>query len=102
MKIDFLIAGQFPGDGKPGPIAFPLPQDASEEVNGVRVLKLEPLIELKLASGQASHRGGDLNDVQRLIQSLKLPLDFAERLNPSVRAAYAAKWNDAQIASQEE
>ncbi len=102
VKIDFLIAGQFPGDGKPGPIAFPLPQDASEEVNGVRVLKLEPLIELKLASGQASHRGGDLNDVQRLIQSLKLPLDFADRLNPSVRAAYAAKWNDAQIASQEE
>ena len=102
VKIDFLIAGQFPGDGKPGPIAFPVPRDASEELSGLRVLKLEPLIELKLASGQASHRGGDLNDVQRLIQALKLPLDFAERLNPSVRAAYAAKWNDAQIASQDE
>lgn len=102
VKIDFLVAGQFPGDGKPGPIAFPAPQDASEEMDGLRVLKLEPLIQLKLASGQASHRGGDLNDVQRLIQLLKLPIDFADRLDPSVRAAYAAKWQDAQIAAQEE
>jgi hypothetical protein len=102
VKIDFLVAGQYPGDGKPGPIAFPVPQDASQEMDGLRVLKLEPLIQLKLASGQASHRGGDLNDVQRLIQLRKLPLDFADRLDPSVRAAYGAKWNDAQIALQEE
>ena len=102
VKIDFLIAGQYPGDGKPGPIAFPPPSEASEEKDGLRVLKVERLIELKLASGQASHRGGDLNDVQKLIQALKLPQDFSDRLNPSLRDAYIAKWKDAQIAAQEE
>lgn len=102
VKIDFLVAGQFPGDGMPGPISFPQPMDASEVLDGLRVLKLERLVELKLASGRASHRGGDLNDVQRLIQAVKLPEEFAERLHPSVRDAYHAKWKDAQIGAQEE
>lgn len=102
VRIDFLIAGQFPGDGRPGPIAFPSPADAYEEIDGLKVLKRERLVELKLASGQASHRAGDLSDVQRLIQAVKLPIDFAERLHPSVRDAFLAKWNDAQIATREE
>jgi hypothetical protein len=37
-----------------------------------------------------------------LIQALKLPENFAERLDPSVREAYRTKWNDAQIAAREE
>jgi hypothetical protein len=102
VKIDFLVSGQYPGDGRPGPISFPIPSQASEDFEGFRIISLERLIELKLASGQASHRGGDLNDVQRLIQALKLPENFAERLDPSVREAYRTKWNDAQIAAREE
>ena len=102
VKIDFLITGQFPGDGKPGPIAYPDPRTASEERAGLRVLKLEELIQLKLASGKEPHRGGDLADVQRLIQSLDLPEDFADRLDPSLRESYLAKWNDAQRAAKDE
>jgi hypothetical protein len=98
VKIDFLVSGHFPGDGKPGPIAFPNPRDAAEDRAGLRVVTLERLIELKLASGQASHRAGDLNDVQRLIQALNLPLEFSDRLNAAIRDAYRTKWNDAQIA----
>ena len=93
VKIDFLISGQFPGDGEPGPIAFPIPCEASKEANGIRVIELIPLIELKLLSGQLEHRGKDLDDVQALIQTLSLPRDLADRLDPSVRDSYLLKWD---------
>jgi len=102
VKIDFLISGGYPGEGKPGPIAFPIPADVAIEADGVRILGVPQIIELKLASGQASHRAGDLNDVQQLIQTLKLPREFAEKLDPSVREAFRLKWNDAQKALEEE
>ena len=102
VKIDFLISGQFPGDGKPGPIAFPDPSVASKESDGIRVIDLIPLIELKLASGRAAHRGKDLDDVQALIQALSLPRDLVERLDPSVRDAYLLKWDHAQQAAADD
>jgi hypothetical protein len=57
---------------------------------------------LKLASGQAAHRLGDLNDVQRIIQSLSLPEDFAERLDPSVRESFKLRFSAAQRAAADE
>jgi hypothetical protein len=53
VKIDFIISGQFPGDGKPGPVPFPVPSEASVVQDGIRVVTLPKLVELKLASGQA-------------------------------------------------
>lgn len=102
VKIDFLVTGQYPGDGKPGPIAFPDPARVSELIEGAYVVELPRLIELKLASGRAAHRSGDLNDVQRLIQALKLPRDFVNQLDPSIHDVFRAKWEDAQQALKEE
>ncbi len=102
VKIDFLISGQFPGDGKPGPIAFPDPSMTSMESDGIRVIDLIPLIELELASGRAAHRGKDLDDVQGLIQALSLPRELVERLDPSVRDAYLLKWDHAQQAAADD
>jgi hypothetical protein len=102
VRIDFLVSGQFPGDGKPGPVVFPVPQDVSIEQNGFRVISLPKLVELKLASGQAAHRLKDLADVQELVQHLKLPLDFAEQLDPSLRDAYRRIWTDAQAVAGDE
>src|SRR5688500_10996750 len=48
VRIEFLVSGQFPGDGKPKPVAFPEPADAGTEIDGVRYLRLPVLIELKL------------------------------------------------------
>jgi hypothetical protein len=56
VRIKFLIAGEFPGDGKPKAVAFPEPEHASVVINGVRFLSLPKLVELKLASGMT---GGD-------------------------------------------
>lgn len=102
VKIDFIISGQYPGDGKPGPISFPVPAAASKESDGIRFLDLVPLIELKLASGRAAHRGRDLDDVQSLIQALSLPQDLAGSLDPSVRDSYLLKWQHAQRSAADE
>jgi hypothetical protein len=40
VKIEFLITGDFPGDGKPKPVAFPDPVDAGFESDGGRYLNL--------------------------------------------------------------
>jgi hypothetical protein len=90
VRIEFLLAGQFPGDGKPKPVAFPDPVTASVTIDGIRFLALERLIELKLASGM-THPGRikDLADVQELIRALGLDIGFGERLHAYVRPKYA-------------
>jgi hypothetical protein len=94
VKIDILTQGEFPGDGKPKPVSFPNPASASIEIDGIRIVTLEKLIELKLASGMtAPHRLRDLADVQELIKIRRLPPDFAERLDPYVRDKYIELWN---------
>ncbi len=102
VRIDFIISGQYPGEGKPGPVAFPIPNQVSKVIDGVRYVDLVPFIELKLASGQASHRAQDLHDVQQLIAVRTLPRELAEQLHPSLQAAYLQKWKDAQKASADE
>src|SRR5207247_3805706 len=83
VPIDFLLAGDYPGDGKPKEVRFPDP--ALEGVRGRRVtlLPLERLLELKLASGiSAPHRLRDLADVLEVIRALELNEALAERLAP--------------------
>ncbi len=90
VRIEFLLTGQFPGDGKPKPVAFPDPDSAAVVIDGVRYLKLEKLIELKLASGMTNPgRLKDLADVQELIRILKLDQDFESKLDPYVRGKFA-------------
>jgi len=94
VRIEFLIAGQYPGDGKPKPVAFPDPQQASVEIDGISYLKLPVLIELKLASGLTNPlRMKDITDVLELIQILSLPRDFVEQLDPFVRSEYLRLWD---------
>ena len=63
VTVDVLISDRFPGSGRPGPIAFPDPAQVSEQIAKIHVLKLIPLIELKLAAG----RHYDFGDVVYLI-----------------------------------
>jgi hypothetical protein len=90
VRIEFLVTGQYPGDGKPKPIAFPNPSSAAIEIDGVQYLRLEKLIELKLASGMTNAaRLKDLSDVQELIRALKIGADFEAKIDPYVRAKFA-------------
>lgn len=89
VRIDVIASGEYPGDGKPKPVSFPMPTEATVEIDGVRFATLETLIELKLASGMtAPDRLKDLADVQELIKIRGLTKALAERLNPYVRKKY--------------
>lgn len=103
VKIEFLVAGEFPGDGMPKPIAFPDPSTVAENIDGVRVVRLSTLIELKLASGMTQPaRRRDLADVQDLIRIRKLDETFADSLDPYVRPMYLTLLNEVRAAGGEE
>jgi hypothetical protein len=103
VDIDFLIAGEYPGDGKPKPVVFPDPAQAAIRGKRVALLPLSTLIDLKLASGMsAPHRLKDLADVLELVRALSLPRDTAKALDPSVRAKYDELWLAAQDAETHE
>src|SRR5262249_38430812 len=100
VRVEFLTTGDYPGDGKPKPVAFPDPVEASVEIEGFRVLKLPKLIELKLASGMTNvGRRRDISDVQDLIRTLGLPADFAKQLDPFVQDMYTQLWTEVHTAS---
>jgi len=102
VRIEFLVAGEYPGDGKPKPVVFPDPAEVSVELDGVSVLKLPLLIDLKLASGMTNPgRIKDFGDVQELIQSLNLTRDYAEQLNPFVQAKYVELWDGVEQGKRE-
>ena len=91
VTIEVMTTGEYPGDGKPKPVAMPEPTLASIEIDGVQFVTLEKLIELKLASGMtAPDRLKDLADVQELIKIRSLQKDFASRLDPYVRDKFLA------------
>lgn len=102
VRIEFLTTGDYPGDGKPKPVAFPDPVEASIELDGIRFLKLHTIIELKLASGITNPgRLKDLGDVQELIRALDLPENLADSLNPYVRDKYREMWRAVRENPQE-
>jgi putative nucleotidyltransferase-like protein len=89
VSIEIMTTGEYPGDGKPKPVAMPEPALASVEIDGVKFLTLEKLIELKLASGMtAPDRLKDLADVQELIKIRQLQPEFAQQLDPYVRGKF--------------
>jgi hypothetical protein len=101
VAIDFLIAGQFPGDGRPKAVRFPDPGTIPRGEEAYRIVDLRTLVELKLASGlSAPDRLVDLADVIALIRANGLGEDFASTLDPSVREKYGELWRAAQARAE--
>jgi hypothetical protein len=93
VKIEFLVTGDYPGDGKPKPVAFPDPSAVMVVHEGINYLNLPTLIELKLASGMTNmERMKDLADVLELIKLLALPRDFVQQLAPYVQDKFIELW----------
>lgn len=102
VPIDIVVAGEYPGDGRPKPVRFPDPAEVA--VRGVHgaFLPLARLVELKLASGiSAPHRLRDLADVLELIRAAALPAALADEIDPSVREKYRELWQAAQTPDRE-
>jgi hypothetical protein len=103
VDIDVVLAGTYPGDGQPKPVAFPDPAVAAERVAWMALLPLPKLLELKLASGMtAPHRLKDLADVQEIIHIQRLPRAFATALDPYVRDKFIELWEAVQGRPEEE
>lgn len=101
VSIEVILAGEYPGDGKPKPVSFPVPATSSTEIDGVRIVTLEKLVELKLASGMtAPDRLKDLADVQELIKVRGLTADFAATLNSYVRDKFLELYRAVEDARQ--
>ncbi len=97
VSVEIITAGEFPGDGKPKSVSFPDPAVAAVELDGIRVVRLTTLVELKLASGlTAPDRLKDLADVQELIRTLSLPESLAQEIDESVRPEYLKLWRSVQ------
>lgn len=89
VTVEIITDGEFPGDGKPKSVEFPKPGAFQIEIDGIKTLPLDKLIELKLASGMtAPDRLKDLADVQEMIKIKGLPTNFAEKLDPYVREKF--------------
>jgi hypothetical protein len=103
VNVDILLVGDYPGDGKPKPVCFPSPERVEMIDSGlpVRIMDLQTLIELKLASGMsAPDRLKDLDDVIQLVRANDLPKAFALDLNPWVREKYTYMWLAAQAPTE--
>jgi hypothetical protein len=102
VNVDIVLAGEYPGDGKPKPVVFPDPAQAAVRGRRVALLPLPKLIELKLASGlSAPHRLKDLADVLEIVRQLSLPREMSAALDDSVRAKYEELWQAAQTPDRE-
>ena len=102
VPIDVVLAGDYPGDGLPKPVAFPDPASAAIQGGRISLLPLPRLIELKLASGMtAPHRLKDLADVIEVVRILRLPSGLAQELDPYVREKYLELWGAAQAGERE-
>ena len=89
VPIEIITTGEFPGDGLPKPVQFPKPEEFTIEIDGIKTISLEKLIELKLSSGiTASDRLKDLADVQELIKIKNLDAAFADKLDEFVREKF--------------
>ena len=84
VTFDVLLTGLFPGNGKPGPIAYPDPADVRETIKDRQVVNLVTLVQLKLAA----RRHKDFGDVVDLIRENNLDESFRENLHSSVQQDY--------------
>src|SRR5262245_3151312 len=89
VRIPFLVAGEFPGDGKPKPVAFPDPLAAAEEIDGVK-----GAVPAAARRGQArlgherSPAATRSRRCEELIKARRLDAAFAAELDASVRERY--------------
>jgi hypothetical protein len=90
IAVQFIIAGEKAGKDSEVAVAEPIGELNVEEREGLVVVRLSRLIEMKLACGLANLRRThkDFADVVELISIRKLDSGFARYLHPSLRDAF--------------
>lgn len=90
VQIQFLMAGEKAGKGTEVLVPDPFGELNIEEIEGLTVIRLSRLIEMKLASGLGNLRRThkDFADVVELIATRKLDGSFARYLHNSLRDTF--------------
>ena len=90
IPVQFLMAGERAGKGSEVKIPAPAGEPNIEELDGLIVVRLSRLIEMKLASGMGSLRRThkDFADVVELIANRNLDSSFACYLHNSLRPTF--------------
>jgi hypothetical protein len=90
VPVQFLIAGQIAGKGAEVKIPEPTGDLNVEERDGLKVVRISRLIEMKIASGMGNLRRThkDFADVVELIAIRKLDSSFARHLHKSLRPTF--------------
>lgn len=90
IPVQFLVAGERAGKGSEVNIPVPEGESNIEELDGLIVVRLSRLIEMKLASGMGSLRRThkDFADVVELIANRDLDSSFARYLHKSLRPTF--------------
>ncbi len=98
VAVQFLIAGERAGKGSEVSIPEPEGEFNMEEIEGLSVVKLSRLIEMKIASGignlRRTHK--DFADVVELIAIRKLDGSFSRYLHSSLRTTFRVLVRNAQ------
>ncbi len=90
IPVQFLVAGERAGKDSEVKIPDPVGESNVEELEGLSVVRLSRLIEMKLASGMGSLRRThkDFADVVELIAVRQLDSSFARYLHKSLRSTF--------------
>ena len=98
VVVQFLISGEKAGKGSEVAVPEPTGEFNVEEREGLYVVKLSRLIEMKLASGLGNLRRThkDFADVVELIAIRKLDSSFARYLHSSLRNTFRELVHNAQ------
>ena len=90
IVIQFLIAGESAGRGTEVKIPEPTGSNNVEPIDGLNVVRLSRLIEMKLACGTSNLRRThkDFADVVELIDKRRLDSSFARFLHKSLRKTF--------------
>lgn len=90
IAVQFLIAGETAGKGSEVVIPDPTGEVNVEQREGLVVVRLSRLIEMKIACGTSNLRRThkDFADVVELIAARNLDSSFARFLHPSLRATF--------------
>ncbi len=103
IAIQFLIAGQKAGRGSEVFIADPIGELNVEQLEGLTVVRLSRLIEMKIASGMSNLRRThkDFADVVELVSIRNLDGTFARFLHKSLRPTFRELVRNATATDEE-
>ena len=103
IAVQFLIAGQKAGKGSEVTIAEPIGDLNVEQIEGLSVVRLSRLIEMKIACGMSNLRRThkDFADVVELISIRNLDSSFARFLHSSLRTTFRELVRNATVSDDE-